>query len=46
MKESWDISHDHQRLLLKLGGLPEKTRSNIEKTLERIERLTTNHDTT
>ncbi len=44
--ESWDISQDHQRLLLKLGGLPEKTRSNMEKTLERIERLTTNHDTT
>jgi hypothetical protein len=44
--ESWDISQDHQRLLLKLGGLPEKTRSNMEKTLERIERLTTSHDTT
>jgi uncharacterized protein YndB with AHSA1/START domain len=44
--ESWDISQDHQRLLLKLGGLPEKTRSNMERTLERIERLTANHDAT
>ncbi|HEY1988089.1 MAG TPA: SRPBCC family protein [Acidimicrobiales bacterium] len=40
VRESWDISHDHQRMFLKLGKLPETTRSNMEKTLERIEQLT------
>jgi uncharacterized protein YndB with AHSA1/START domain len=41
VRESWDISRDRQRILLKLGKLPETTRSNMEKTLERIEALTT-----
>jgi len=27
-------------MLLKLGGLPDKTRHNMEKTLERIDELT------
>jgi uncharacterized protein YndB with AHSA1/START domain len=40
VRESWDISEDHQRLVLKLGGLPDKTRSNMDKTLARIEELT------
>ena len=40
VRESWDISHDHQRMLLKLGRLPETTRANMEKSLERIEQLT------
>jgi len=40
VRESWDISHDHQRMLLKLGKLPETTRANMEKSLERIEQLT------
>ena len=40
VRESWDISHDHQRALLKLGKLPAHTRSNMEKTLARIEELT------
>ena len=40
VRESWDISEDHQRWFLKLGGLPEKTRGNMEKTLVRIEELT------
>ena len=39
--ESWDISRDHQRALLKLGGLPAKTADNMTKTLERIERIVT-----
>jgi uncharacterized protein YndB with AHSA1/START domain len=39
VRESWDISRDHQRLLMKLGGLPEKTRANMARTLERIEEL-------
>lgn len=41
VKESWDLSEDKQRMLLRLGGLPDKTRHNMEKTLERIEKLTT-----
>jgi len=40
VRESWDISRDRQRSLLKLGGLPAKTRANMEKTLERIAELT------
>ena len=40
VRESWDISEDHQRPFLKLGGLPEKTKANMEKTLARIEELT------
>jgi uncharacterized protein YndB with AHSA1/START domain len=40
VRESWDISHDRQRLFLKLGKLPETTRANMEKSLERIELLT------
>jgi uncharacterized protein YndB with AHSA1/START domain len=40
VKESWDLSQDKQRMLLRLGGLPDKTRHNMEKTLERIEELT------
>ena len=40
VQESWDISEDHQRLFLRMGGLAEKTRSNMESTLARIEQLT------
>jgi uncharacterized protein YndB with AHSA1/START domain len=40
VRESWDISQDHQRRMLKLGGLPQKTEANMEKTLERIAVLT------
>ncbi len=39
--ESWDISQDKQRSLLKLGGMPEKAKTSMEKTLARIEELTT-----
>ena len=41
VRESWDISQDRQRSLLKLGGLPKKTAANMAATLERIERLVT-----
>jgi len=41
VKESWDLSEDKQRMLLRLGGLPDKTKHNMEETLERIEKLTT-----
>jgi Polyketide cyclase / dehydrase and lipid transport len=40
VKESWDLSQDHQRMFLKIGGLPDKTRKSMEKTLDRIEELT------
>jgi Polyketide cyclase / dehydrase and lipid transport len=37
VRESWDLSQDRQRLFLKLGPLPERTRLNMERTLEHIE---------
>ncbi len=40
VRESWDISQDHQRSFLKKGKLAETTRSNMEKTLERLEEVT------
>jgi uncharacterized protein YndB with AHSA1/START domain len=40
VRESWDVSQDHQRRLLKMGGLHKKTQENMDKTLERIARLT------
>jgi uncharacterized protein YndB with AHSA1/START domain len=39
VRESWDISQDHQRLLLRQGGMPDRTKRNMEKTLERIAEL-------
>ena len=39
VRESWDVSADHQRALLKRGKLPGITRTNMERTLERIEQL-------
>ncbi len=41
VRESWDISQDHQRALLRLGGLPDKTAANMAKTLARIEDVVT-----
>ncbi|MGO8869874.1 MAG: SRPBCC family protein [Acidimicrobiales bacterium] len=42
VRESWDVSQDHQRAFLRMGKLPDTTRSNMEKTLARIEELTAN----
>jgi Polyketide cyclase / dehydrase and lipid transport len=40
VRESWDITPDHQRVLLKLGGIYSgKTRRDMERTLERLDRL-------
>ncbi|MER3453374.1 MAG: dimethyladenosine transferase [Acidimicrobiia bacterium] len=39
VRESWDISQDRQRALLKRTKLPEQTRRNMERTLENIARL-------
>jgi len=41
VRESWDISQDHQRALLRLGGMPDKTAANMARTLERIEAVVT-----
>jgi hypothetical protein len=41
VRESWDVSEDHQRFFLKLGPIPERTRINMEKTLARIEKVVT-----
>ncbi len=40
VKESWDITTDHQRFLLKLGDIYSgKTRRDMERTLERLSKL-------
>lgn len=36
VRETWDVSQDHNRALLKIGPTPKATRRNMEKTLERI----------
>ncbi len=42
VRESWDITSDHQRVLLKLGDIYSgMTRRNMERTLERLSRLVT-----
>ena len=42
VRESWDITPDHQRFLLKLGDIYSgKTRRDMERTLERLNRLVT-----
>jgi uncharacterized protein YndB with AHSA1/START domain len=39
VRESWDVSTDHQGAFLKRGSLPERTRRNMDATLRRIEEL-------
>ena len=39
VRESWDISQDHQRVLFRLGGLADKTAADMAATLERIEQI-------
>jgi uncharacterized protein YndB with AHSA1/START domain len=39
VRESWDLSRDHQRAFMRRGGLPERTRRNMENTLARIEEV-------
>jgi uncharacterized protein YndB with AHSA1/START domain len=42
VRESWDITPDHQRVLLKLGDIySSKTRRDMERTLERLSQLVT-----
>jgi hypothetical protein len=40
VRESWDVSKDHQKMFLKLGPLPKKTAADMRRTLDRIEELT------
>jgi uncharacterized protein YndB with AHSA1/START domain len=41
VRETWDISQDHQRALLRLGPTPRRTTEGMTKTLERIESIVT-----
>jgi hypothetical protein len=42
VRESWDITPDHQRALLKLGDIySKKTRRDMERTLEHLSQLVT-----
>jgi len=41
VRESWDISRDHQRMFLRLGSLSEQTAASMTKTLETIEGIVT-----
>jgi hypothetical protein len=42
VRESWDITRDHQRALLKLGNIySNKTRRDMELTLARLDTLVT-----
>jgi uncharacterized protein YndB with AHSA1/START domain len=40
VRESWDVSQDRQRVILKIGPTPKQTTRNMERTLARIEELT------
>jgi len=45
VRESWDITDDHQRVLLKLGDIwSGKTRRDMERTLKRLDELVSGHD--
>ena len=41
VRESWDISRDHQRMFLRLGSLSKQTAESMTKTLETIEGIVT-----
>ena len=41
VRESWDISEDHQRLFLRMGSLGKKTAESMSSTLEKIEAIVT-----
>jgi uncharacterized protein YndB with AHSA1/START domain len=40
VRESWDVSQDHQRRLLRVGPTPKRTLESMEKTLDRIAEVT------
>lgn len=39
VRESWDVSEDRQRLMLKLGSMPKQAEDGMRATLERIAAL-------
>ena len=41
VRESWDISRDHQRLLLRRSPVAKQSAESIRKTLEKIEAIVT-----
>jgi uncharacterized protein YndB with AHSA1/START domain len=41
VRETWDVSADNLKRLFVLARLPDQTRTNMEKTLERIEAIVT-----
>jgi Polyketide cyclase / dehydrase and lipid transport len=41
VRESWDISRDHQRLFLRHALVADATKSNLERSLTRLAELTT-----
>jgi len=40
VRESWDISRDHQRIFLRHSKVTDATRANLEKSLARLDELT------
>jgi hypothetical protein len=40
VRESWDISRDHQRMFLRHAKVTDATRANLEKSLARLDELT------
>jgi uncharacterized protein YndB with AHSA1/START domain len=36
VRETWDVSSDHQRLMLKVGSMPKQAEDGMRATLERI----------
>ena len=40
VRESWDISRDHQRIFLRHGKVADATRENLEKSLALLDHLT------
>jgi len=43
VRESWDISQDHQRAMLRLGPVGKHTAESMTATLEKIEGIVTAH---
>ena len=43
VRESWDISQDHQRAMLRLGPVGRHTAESMTATLEKIEEIVTAH---
>ncbi len=39
VRETWDLSRDHERWLLRLGPLPVTTKKNMERSLKLLEKL-------